>query len=63
MLDGKGGEKGEEKEQDDATSQAKAKARAAAGDHERGLAPAQDPPASSDKSGQPSRDVKGDAAQ
>ena len=52
-------------EQDDASRQAKAKARAAAGDHERGLAPEPDldntvtpQPPSADASG----DVKGDPA-
>jgi hypothetical protein len=53
------------KDEDDASEQAKAKARAAAGDHERGLAPADEPtpkqpPA---KSGKSPRDVQGDAAE
>jgi hypothetical protein len=47
-------------EEDDASRQAKAKARAAAGDHERGLAPSEEPPP--DASGDSSGAVKGDPA-
>ena len=49
-------------EEDDASRQAKAKARAAAGDHERGLAPSEDP-APPDASGDSSGAVKGDPAE
>jgi hypothetical protein len=49
-------------EEDDASRQAKAKARAAAGDHERGLAPSEEP-APPDASGDSSGAVKGDPAE
>jgi hypothetical protein len=61
-------------EDDDASEQAKAKARAAAGDHERGLVPGpEEPPSSSDQAdgsprdsgdagGAATRGVKGDPA-
>jgi hypothetical protein len=53
--------------EDDASDQAKAKARAAAGDHERGLVPPEaDPSAQADgsaESGEPARRVKGDPAE
>jgi hypothetical protein len=48
-------------EQDDASRQAKAKARAAAGDHERGLAP-EPAPKPAESSPDASGDVKGDPA-
>jgi hypothetical protein len=50
------------KDEDDASEQAKAKARAAAGDKERGLAPVEEPKPPN-QSGKASRDVKGDAAE
>jgi hypothetical protein len=50
-------------EQDDASRQAKAKKRAAAGDHERGLAPEPDPqPQTPSPLADASGDVKGDPA-
>jgi hypothetical protein len=70
---GDGGENGGKRDdaprhEEDASEQAKAKARAAAGDHERGLAPAPEVPPAEQADGSPlpsgetSRGVKGDSA-